>query len=336
MNIFLNDLKLIIDKYQNSNSNEEKKLYYKDYKVLRELLLTYLDSDTNIPYINKIEEYDKELDKEKEYITKEIYLNRELLSNIYSKILDKISNFNMEEDYFQEVNNELFIDFFKSFDNMDTLYQELLNNNGLQINEDYMVPTTLNFESINKNYILLPPNKEIESLPHEMGHIYQNQLVRKDNYFIEEFLSILMELLFMDYYSNINYEVSSIMKNKFLYNLFFLLLNTSSQLELMNRYPDAFTNMNLKEEYRVEFNSINLFSSNNSKEELYLQYYGIGFILAIYYYYKYKENNDFNEIKNFIINYKDKSLDELLNNIDINLIDRFMNEYFNDTKKASK
>ncbi len=162
MNIFLNDLKLIIDKYQNSNSNEEKKLYYKDYKVLRELLLTYLDSDTNIPYINKIEEYDKELDKEKEYITKEIYLNRELLSNIYSKILDKISNFNMEEDYFQEVNNELFIDFFKSFDNMDTLYQELLNNNGLQINEDYMVPTTLNFESINKNYRLLPPNKEIE------------------------------------------------------------------------------------------------------------------------------------------------------------------------------
>ena len=104
----------------------------------------------------------------------------------------------------------------------------------------------------------------------------------------------------------------------------------------MNRYPDAFTNMNLKEEYRVEFNSINLFSSNNSKEELYLHYYGIGFILAIYYYYKYKENNDFNEIKNFIINYKDKSLVELLNNIDINLIDRFMNEYFNDTKKASK
>ena len=206
MNIFLNDLKLVIDKYQNSNSNEEKKLYYKDYTVLRELLLTYLDSDTNIPYINKIEEYDKELDKEKEYITKEIYLNRELLSNIYSIILDKISNFNMEEDYFQEVNNELFIDFFKSFDNMDTLYQELLNNNGLQINEDYTVPTTLNFESINKNYILLPPNKEIESLPHEMGHIYQNQLVRKDNYFIEEFLSILMELLFMDYYSNINYD----------------------------------------------------------------------------------------------------------------------------------
>ena len=336
MNIFLNDLKLIIDKYQNSNSNEEKKLYYKDYTVLRELLLTYLDSDTNIPYINKIEEYDKELDKEKEDINKEIYLNRELLSNIYSKILDKISSFNMEEDYFQEVNNELFIDFFKSFDNMDTLYQELLNNNGLQINEDYTVPTTLNFESINKNYILLPPNKEIESLPHEMGHIYQNQLVRKDNYFIEEFLSILMELLFMDYYSNINYEVSSIMKNKFLYNLFFLLLNTSSQLELMNRYPDAFTNMNLKEEYRVEFNSINLFSSNNSKEELYLHYYGIGFILAIDYYYKYKENNDFNDIKNFIINYKDKSLVELLNNIDINLIDRFMNEYFNDTKKASK
>ena len=336
MNIFLNDLKLIIDKYQNSNSNEEKKLYYKDYTVLRELLLTYLDSDTSIPYINKIEEYDKELDKEKEDINKEIYLNRELLSNIYSKILDKISSFNMEEDYYQEVNNELFIDFFKSFDNMDTLYQELLNNNGLQINEDYTVPTTLNFESINKNYILLPPNKEIESLPHEMGHIYQNQLVRKDNYFIEEFLSILMELLFMDYYSNINYEVSSIMKNKFLYNLFFLLLNTSSQLELMNRYPDAFTNMNLKEEYRVEFNSINLFSSNNSKEELYLHYYGIGFILAIDYYYKYKENNDFNEIKNFIINYKDKSLDELLNNIDINLIDRFMNEYFNNTKKVSK
>lgn len=337
MNPFLNDLKLVIDKYQKSSSLEDKLLCYKDYKALRELLLTYLDSD--IPYIDIDikEEFDNILDIDKMFVTKEVDSNKELLSDLYTKILDHISGFDIEEDFNQEIDsNEVFMNFFNSFDNMKELYQELLNNNGIQVDEEYTVPTTLSFDSIKKEYILLPPNKYLQSLPHEMGHIYQNKYVKKDNYLIVEFLSILMELLFMDYYSNIDTSKGNILKGTFKSNLFFLFLNTSSQLELMKRFPDAFINMDMNPDYRIEFNSINLFSSNMSKQELYLQYYGIGFLLAINYYYKYKETNDFNIIKEFIINNKDNNLSNLLSNIDISLIDRFMNDYFNNDKKASK
>ena len=65
---------------------------------------------------------------------------------------------------------------------MSNIFQELLSNNGLQIDENYTIPTTIIFNSINKSYILLAPNKELESLPHEMGHVYQSELVNKDNY----------------------------------------------------------------------------------------------------------------------------------------------------------
>ena len=170
-----------------------------------------------------------------------------------------------------------------------------------------------------------------------MGHVYQSELVNKDNYFIVEFLSIFMELLFMDYYANIDIDTSKIMKNNFISNLFFLLLNNLSQIELMKRFNNAFINMDLNEEYRIEFNSISLFPSNNKKQELYLQYYGIGLLLAINFYYKYKENHDFNEIKEFIIKNKDSNLNDLINNyVDISLVDRFINDYFNDDIKASK
>lgn len=336
MERFLNDLKLVINKYQNSSSNEEKLLCYKDYTALRELLLTYLDSD--IPYIDILnkEDLDQTFNKEKAFITGEIDNNKELLSYLYTKILDYIPSFDIEETIENQVNNEIFKTFFNSFDNMNELYQKLLDSDGIQVNEDYTIPTTLSFDSINKSYILLPPNRYLQSLPHEMGHIYQNKLIKKDNYLIEEFLSILMELLFIDYYSNIDINTSNLLKDGFKSNLFFLLLNTSAQLELIKRFPDSFINMDLNPDYRVEFNSINLFPCNISKQELYLQYYGIGFILAINYYYKYKENNDFNTIKEFIINNEDNNLNTLLSNVDLSLIYRFMNEYFSNDKKASK
>ena len=55
------------------------------------------------------------------------------------------------------------------------------------------------------------------------------------------------------------------------------------------------------------------------------------------YYYKIKETNNIDVVRDFIIKNKDTNLYELLsNNIDLSLIPNFVNDFIGNNKKASK
>ena len=341
----LNDLKLIINKLRSSNNEEERIILFNDYKMIKEVLELY--SDFNLPELSN-EEYQELIDKsnkQKEVITKEIYNNLDYLEELYNKLLESFESFEeFDLDYlyntYDDNNMNIFLDFFSRNDNMASLYTNMVSHNRIITSEEFGIASSMNIKSLNKQYIFLPETDNIISLPHEMGHIYQNNLIGtstiSDN-FLVEFTSVLNEFRFTDYYDIYDKNKAKEIKKKILSTNLFMLFSALSQIELMKRHPDAFINMELNPKYGDELNSMNAFGVDFRTNELYLQYYAISLLLITNIYNKLKDNNDFNIIKDFIIKNKDMGLHDLLtNNVDISLIPYFIKNYMNDNKKAIK
>ena len=338
----LNDLKEIINKLKSSNNEEERLVLFNDYKMIKEVLELY--SDFEIPEINS-DEYDDLLDKankSKERITKEIYNNLDYLEELYNKLLETFENIDIENLYenYDDSNMNIFLDFFRNYGNMQELYTKMVSHNQIIVNEEFGIASSMHIKSLDKHYIFLPETDNIISIPHEMGHIYQNSLIDagtiSDN-FIVEFTSVLMEYTFLDYYEKYNKDKAHEVKKKILTSNLFMIFSALSQIQLMQRHPDAFINMELNPKYQDELNSMNLFGVDFRTNELYLQYYAISLLLIMKYYYKIKETNNFDVVRDFIIKNKDTNLYELLsNNIDLSLIPNFVNDFIGNNKKASK
>jgi hypothetical protein len=142
--------------------------------------------------------------------------------------------------------------------------------------------------------------------------------------------------MFQDYYEKYDKEKAREVKKKILSSHLFMLFSVLSQIELMKRHPDAFINMKLNPKYHDELNSISIFGSDLRINELYLHYYAISLLLVITFYHKLKETKDFNIIRNFLIENKDKNLYELLSkNVDLSLISNFINDYLGNNREAS-
>ena len=338
----LNDLKEIINKLKSSKNEEERLILFNDYKMIKEVLELY--SDFEIPEINS-DEYNKLQDKankSKERITKEIYNNLDYLEELYNKLLETFENIDIENLYenYDDSNMNIFLDFFRNYGNMQELYTKMVSHNQIIVNEEFGIASSMHIKSLDKHYIFLPETDNIISIPHEMGHIYQNSLIDagtiSDN-FIVEFTSVLMEYTFLDYYEKYNKDKAHEVKKKILTSNLFMIFSALSQIQLMKRHPDAFINMELNPKYQDELNSMNLFGVDFRTNELYLQYYAISLLLIMKYYYKIKETNNFDVVRDFIIKNKDTNLYELLsNNIDLSLIPNFVNDFIGNNKKASK
>ena len=338
----LNDLKEIINKLKSSNNEEERLILFNDYKMIKEVLELY--SDFEIPEINSDEFADllDKANKSKERITKEIYNNLDYLEELYNKLLETFENIDIENLYenYDDSNMNIFLDFFRNYGNMQELYTKMVSHNQIIVNEEFGIASSMHIKSLDKHYIFLPETDNIISIPHEMGHIYQNSLIDagtiSDN-FIVEFTSVLMEYTFLDYYEKYNKDKAHEVKKKILTSNLFMIFSALSQIQLMKRHPDAFINMELNPKYQDELNSMNLFGVDFRTNELYLQYYAISLLLIMKYYYKIKETNNFDVVRDFIIKNKDTNLYELLsNNIDLSLIPNFVNDFIGNNKKASK
>ena len=338
----LNDLKEIINKLKSSKNEEERLILFNDYKMIKEVLELY--SDFEIPEINSDEFADllDKANKSKERITKEIYNNLDYLEELYNKLLETFENIDIENLYenYDDSNMNIFLDFFRNYGNMQKLYTKMVSHNQIIVNEEFGIASSMHIKSLDKHYIFLPESDNIISIPHEMGHIYQNSLIDagtiSDN-FIVEFTSVLMEYTFLDYYEKYNKDKAHEVKKKILTSNLFMIFSALSQIQLMKRHPDAFINMELDPKYQDELNSMNLFGVDFRTDELYLQYYAISLLLIMKYYYKIKETNNFDVVRDFIIKNKDTNLYELLsNNIDLSLIPNFVNDFIGNNKKASK
>ncbi len=330
----LNDLKLIITKYKETNDLNDKALCYRDYTYITDLLSTLDNPNFQSIQFDKKDYYEKIINKDKSYITKEIYDNRLLLESLYNRLIDSISPEVDEEEYDVPSNHrEILINFFKQY-HIDNIFIDMLDNYKILEDDNFVSPTTLLFKSINKKYILLSRDKEIDALPHEMGHIIESDIIQEDNHVMLEFISTLMELLFIDYYQKIDSKTANIMKSNFVSKLFYLMLSLLPQIEMMKRHSDAFTNMSLNNKYRDEYNSMTLFSNYIYDNELYQQYYAIGLLLSINFYYKLKKDNNLDGVIKFVRDNKNKSLYDLLsNNIDLSLLDNFINDFLGNNKR---
>ena len=332
----LNDLKIILDRYKEASNLEEEALCYKDYKAITDLLSNLDNLNFQSVQFEKKDDYVKIINKDKNYVTKEMYDNRLLLGSLYNRLIDSISSEFDEEEYDVPSNQrEVLINFFKQY-NIDKIFIDMLDNNKILVDDNFVSPTTLIFKSINKKYILVSNDKELDALSHEMGHIIESDIIQEDNHIMLEFISTLIEILFIDYYQKIDSETANTMKNNFVSKLFYLMLSLLPQIEIMKRHSDAFINMSLNNKYRDEYNSMTLFGNYIRDNELYQQYYAIGLLLSISFYYKLKNGGTLDEVIEFVKNNKNTNLHDLLsNNIDLSLLDNFVNDFLNNKKKAS-
>ena len=351
--IIKEDTQELLKRYKQAKTGKELIQCVNDYFGMNELIDTFLPNEKiNIPMdlliikgnINKV------LEKEQIDINKQIYENLDILENLYYCILNEIYKYNLslERGNFNlnEIDLDIYNDFFKNYGNMLEEFRKIIDTEHLFIIDGNDIASTINLRSINKQYMFISVNDPIytlSSIAHEMGHIhamnitYDNRI--NDYHFLLEFMSILIEDLFSDYYEIFDKEISNYKKRIKMISYYLIIREALMQIRLMKKYPDAFIKLELNPKYKEELDKMINHDYDHKRYSLYAQFYAIGFILAKNYYYQLKYTNDFNEIEKFYIEQNCKNnLSELLNNyVDMGSIKQYLYENFNQKqKKRSK
>ena len=301
------------------------------FKIPDEIVKTYED---NIGIFKKTEIN----------IRKQIYNNLDLLEKMYEQIIDMFEKAKVEEindniDYklsMDEIDAEVFENFFNKYEGLNELFIKIYNEKRLLLVDSYGPSYTYNLKSINKDYIVVSsadPIHVLVSLSHEMGHVYQSKIYKDKNldiyFFLVEFMSILMEHLFCDYYQEVDPKISYIMTINKLAVWSKIFKVSLAQIKLFKKHENAFDNLKLYTKYNNELDSLCTTDFNFKKDDLYLNFYPIGFMIAINFFYQLKYGLDFNEVQKFyILNNEKNNLNDLLTNyVDLDAIKEYLREY---------
>ena len=346
--VIKDDLIELLSRFKKTKNEKEKIQCAKDLSNIfdtADLIQSDINSKITIPadlvfMLSNLEELMK---KEKDDITKQIYDNLDTLEEIYTAFLDEFNKYGFKYkniNTYNDIDFDMYHNFFKQFGNMDEEFNKVINNERLFMVEGNHAGSTINFKVLDKQYIFIPINNYIyaaKALAHEMGHVHAFNITYNDNIddynFLTEFMSFLIELSFF------NYEEANIDRQNNI-NLIFVLgllvYQSLGQVKLMKKYPDAFTTFKLNPKYEKELNEIlSKLNYNYQRTSLYSQIYTIDYLLAFSFYYQLKYGVDFNEIEKFYIENTCKNdLKSILNNIDMDAFRQYIQELYN--KKRSK
>ena len=286
-------------------------------------------------------------DEENKLLNDDIVNNIDKLLELYEIVLSIFDKFDIEydkvfeEDKNVEVNYNVLYDFLNQYPGFIELYNKIYQSNHIINNEISYQSCTYTLPSIDKVYLVistLRPNVTLKSFAHELGHAYQEKLSydkkSSDIRILEEFLSMLMEFNFVDYYHVFNdKDARKMTKNTLaLYREVFKI--GYAQLKLLKMHKDAFVNMFLDDKYKKELNKLCNTKLKFNRNQLYLQSYFICFMLSLTFFYQLKYGIDFNEIEKFFIeNNKEHNIQTLLNYIDISSIEEFIKEKTKEKQK---
>jgi len=347
---FKKDIDKILKIYKKTNKESIKKECVNDLIKIRDIISDYFPLESSLIIPSEMKELcyecEKKNDENNEMIQKQIIDNSTLLKNIYDKVIDSFKNYNLEwveckgnEDDF---NLGIYSDFLKNYPGFFEIFTKILKDNHLVFIDNSDDSFCYRLMSTNEEYIFLCLDDIIMSkaaLAHEIGHVYQNKITfdvdLKEYNLLDEFTSILMELLFIDYYFEINKSESEYMVMNGAYIWEDIFKCARAQLELLDRHDDAFENFEVNEKYSNEFNEI-CNSESNGKDDLYIHFYTIGFLCAISFFYLLKYGIDFNEVDKFFIkNNESNNLTKILkNDIDLGIFNQYLRDYI--TKNKNK
>jgi len=337
---FKKDFESIIKKYKKTNNPDIKNLCLHDYYYLTDLLMAYFPWEKGGVEELDLKPFMEIFDKENKSINDDIVNNIDKLIELYEIVLgifDKIDieyDKTFEEDKKIEVDYNVLYNFLNQYPGFTELYNHIYQSNHVIKNEISYQSCTYILPSIDEFYLVistLRPNVILKSFAHELGHTYQEKLIydnkASDIRILEEFLSMLMEFNFVDYYYSINSKDARKMtiNSLALYREVFKI--GYAQLQLLKTHKDAFVNMYLDNKYKDELNKLCNTKLNFNRDQLYLQSYFICFMLSLRFFYQLKYGLDFNEIEKFFIeNNKEHNIQTLLDYIDIQSIEDFIGE----------
>lgn len=338
--ILRDDVLELVKRFKRAKNEREKMLCAKDLSNIldaAEIIQGDIDTKMLLPkeLTVALTNLDKEMEKEKKEIAKQIYDNLDTLEVIYNTFLDEFRKYGFKydsKDECRDVDLDMYHDFFKQFGNMDQEYTKVLNNEQLFMTEGGNAGSTINFQILGKQYVFVSIEDYVyaaKSLAHEMGHVHAFNITYNDNIddynLLTEFMSFLIELCFF------NYEDANL-SNQENINLIFvmglLVYQSLGQIKLMKRHPDAFVNFKLNPKYEKELDEIlRKLNYKHERGSLYSQLYSIDYLLAFNYFYQLKYGVDFNEVEKFYIeNISKNNLSELLQHIDMDAIKQYLNE----------
>lgn len=351
--VFKNDADKILKTFKRSNKDIIKKQCICDYERLIAIYDKFFPS-------NKKNEIPKELDEAKKLsncelerikhninMQKVFEKNSDLLKDIYEKVLKSFNNYNInvsEIDDLDGIDLGVLNDFFSNYTEINTYFNKIIDTNHLLFYENGDACYTYNLPSINTDYVFLCLDNYLMAMPnmaHEMGHVYQDRITYNDNLnqynFLLEFISSLMEILFIDYYYDINKKQSEYMSMQNLMNVKNAFHIAKNQIDLLKKYPDAFENFEINSKYLDEFHEMCGFEQGFCQDDLYINFYTIGFLCAINYFYLLKYDIPFDEVEKFYINNNDiNNFENILKDIDTDNVNQYLRDFVPKNCKVKK
>ena len=258
--------------------------------------------------------------------------NIDLLKNIYKIVFDILSSYDnkrINTSCVDSLNIPLIYNFFKEYPQLYNFFDKTLRGNHIVFVNDIVNSFCYCLYSLKESNIFISSDEGFminPALVHELGHAYQDKLddynSSKELHLLIEFIPLLIELLFINYSQDMNNNFMNYELQSFSQYIRIAL----TQLNLITKYKDAVKGFEINQRYRRELDASCPYSYSD-KYSLCMQWYATNFLLAISYFYKMRNGLSFNEIKKF---YKENSLNifEILNHIDINLVSKFLEDYY--------
>lgn len=338
--ILLKDAKELLQLFKQEQDIERRKQIAYDFMGIIDMLKKFFMEEGPLVIPKEFNKYfqmkKNDVDKDRENVNNQIYNNLNRLEKIYTDFLNHFvtldfANYEMvevEEKYDEEVLDN----FFEKYSLTDE-YKRIVDGDRLFFFKNYDVASSVTLRSIDKQYMYLHFGDSFDDMKyfaHEMGHMHANNILGNDEKrhvgFLNEFMSITFENLFI-----LNSNVDENIRRKAVVNnimgSYMIVRQALAQLYLMEQYNDAFEKMDLNLIYKNILDKICSVPSKTKRESLELQFYALGFLLAITFI---KKNMCFEEIDKFFIdNYDLNDLNKILDFIDINLVNEFLTECIN-------
>ena len=327
--IFNRDINRILRIYNRSNDEKTKIDCANDLYRISELTQDLFPDEDYYCLTPQMETLVKKAKVKERQSLKMIYNlivnNIDLLKDIYNKVLDILIGYKSKNSCADNLNIPLVYNFFNNYPELYSFFDKTLRGNHITFANDIGGSFCYSLYSLKESNIFIASDEEVRinsALVHELGHAYQDKLDNYDSskelHLLLEFIPLLLELLFNDYCQN---NMSIIIQSFSDYIRISL-----TQLNIISKYKDAVKGFEINPRYRNELDTFCPFNYSD-KYSLCMQWYAIDFLLAITYFYKLKNGLSFNEIKKLYIT-NSLNMVELLNHIDINLVSKFLEDYY--------
>jgi hypothetical protein len=334
--VFKNDLMEIIKTLKKTNKESVKLQCIKDYNLLMNLLSYYfpheIDHRITMPDVTSYTEdeiYEKD---NQDRIRNEILANIDSLLELYEQMITLFNNFNIDpveyDNDVEEIDFSQISDFLYDYPKIQQIFNKIIDSEHLIYIEGSNASYTYVLPSINREYILAcldEPNETEASIVHEVSHIYQERITYNTNMnnYLNEFIPILMEHLFLEYYKGIDYKLSrkQIINRLNIWKK--VTLESYAQLKLLKENPESFDGFIVKDEYKEELDKLCETDYTFLRDSLYIQFYPLGFMMAMSYFYALQYGMDSNEIDKFYIE-NNNNLRAILDNIDIDSLREYL------------